>query len=145
MAAIPNSYYPPYLPAAAAVEHKRGQLIYTQADPPSRLYFIVTGMIAVSRRSEEGKSVVLDIYRPLDFFGECVFLKSSYYPEEARAIADSYVMSWTSSEIEKQLPEIPNLALFLIQMMARRTAALTVRVESLCREKVNERITKLLL
>ena len=145
MATPPNSYYPPYLPVANAVEHKKGQLIYTQADAPSRLYFIVTGMVAVSCRSEEGKSVVLEIYRPLDFFGECAFLPSTYCPEEARAIADSYLMSWTSNEVEKQLSQTPNLALFLIQMIARRTADLKGRIETLCCEKVNTRITKMLL
>jgi CRP/FNR family transcriptional regulator len=102
-------------------------------------------VVSVSRRSDEGKSVIFNIHRPLEFFGESVFLQSSYYPEEARALADSHLMSWTSYEIEKPLSQTPSFALSLIQMMARRTADLTVRIESLCRENVDTRITKLLL
>ena len=59
-----------YLPCSTIVEYRKGDNIYAKGDEATTLFLIVSGRVSVSRPHDEGKSVLLDIYKQDEFFGE---------------------------------------------------------------------------
>src|SRR5215472_9628746 len=56
-----------YLPCSRVLEYFKGQIVYTQ-QPASSLYLIIEGKVKVSRISNDGQRIVLDVYRTDEFF-----------------------------------------------------------------------------
>jgi CRP-like cAMP-binding protein len=57
------------LPATVPVRYKRNAVIYSEWEQAGHLYLIVRGRVKVTRGGG-GRSVVIDVYGPNEFFGE---------------------------------------------------------------------------
>ena len=62
-----------HLPCSTILEYRKGQIVYGQDQPSTSLYLIIEGKVKVSRLSDDGHQVVVDIYQPDEFFGESAF------------------------------------------------------------------------
>lgn len=51
---------------------RKGSFVYSAGDKAGSLYILKEGKIKVSRLSENGKELTMDILRPGDIFGELV-------------------------------------------------------------------------
>ncbi len=58
----------------------KGAIIYTQDQPADSFDLVIAGKVKITRVSDEGKPMLVDIYRPDEFFGE------SAVPEPAASI-----------------------------------------------------------
>lgn len=134
-----------YLPCSNVLEYRKGEVIYSQAQPSSSLYLVIDGKVRVSHCASDGKQIVVDIYQPDEFFGESVFLRLPCCAEEARALENSKVMAWTGLEVEEIASRQPRLAVALLQVMVQRTMGFTQRIESLCVENIGQRVARALL
>lgn len=134
-----------YLPCSDVTEYRKGQVIYNRAFPPTNLYLVIDGKVAISHATNDGRQIVVDIYQADDFFGEAIFGTSSAAPEEARALESCKVMSWTLAEVEAIASRQPRLGIALLQAMVTRNLGLTQRLESLCVENIRQRLARSLL
>lgn len=73
------------LPSPVKREYRRGQIIYSCHEPSTSIYLLVAGKVKLSRVTEDGRRVVVDIYQTGELFGESAFLNSSRCEEEAIA------------------------------------------------------------
>src|SRR5271155_416846 len=90
-----------YLPCSTIVESSRGQLIYGRSQLSNSIYLVIDGKVKVCRTTDDGRQVVVDIYQPDEFFGECGFLGEKHRVEEAVALDATKVMTWSTAEIEE--------------------------------------------
>jgi CRP/FNR family cyclic AMP-dependent transcriptional regulator len=134
-----------YLPCSTVLEYRKGQVIYNQTQPSSNLYLVIDGKVRVAHCATDGKQIVVDIYQPDEFFGESVFLRLPCRAEEARALENTKVMTWTGQEVEDITARQPRLAVALLQVMVQRNMGFTQRIESLCVENIGQRIARALL
>ena len=89
-----------HLPCSSIVEYRRGQMIYNQDQPSTSIYLVIDGKVKVSRLADDGHQVVVDIYQPDEFFGESAFLNLPHRSEQATALENTKLMTWTTAEIE---------------------------------------------
>jgi len=134
-----------HLPCSSVLEYRKGQVIYNQDQPSSNIYLVIDGKVKVSHCVDDGKQIVVDIYQPDEFFGESAFLHLPHRCEEARALEDVKLMSWTTPEIEDITNKQPRLAVALLQVLVQRTMEFSQRIESLCVDNIGQRVARTLI
>ena len=132
-----------FLPCSPVSKFKSGQTIYGPNQPSTKIYLIVEGRVKVSRQAN-GAEVVVDIYQGDEFFGESVLTGQASRMERATAIEFAKVMSWSKEEIEENATLRPQLAVALLQLMARRSVDFGSRIESFSGDSVARRLTRAL-
>jgi CRP/FNR family cyclic AMP-dependent transcriptional regulator len=142
----PEDYDPLlYLPCSSIVHHSRGEMIYSAANACSHLYVVIAGCVQVSRFTAEGRQIVVDIYVTDEFFGENALVTAGQRCEEAIAVEDTMVMSWTVDDVEQLIHRRPALGIALVKLMARRGRDLAERLENLSLNCAPLRLAKALI
>jgi CRP/FNR family transcriptional regulator len=127
------------------VEYRKGDLIYGRNQPSASIYLVIEGTVKVSRLTDDGQEVVVDIYRADEFFGEAAFLRLGHTSEEARAFEKTRLMAWLASDIESLATRQPRLAVALVQVLVQRNLGLTQRIVSFSVDDISKRVARTLL
>src|SRR5205809_76681 len=104
-----------HLPCTKILAYKNGEVIYKHDEHGPRLYLIVNGTVKISRLTEAGSRVVIDVYRQDEFFGELAFLPDGARGE-ATALQYTETMNWAATEVEDFIVQLPLLGIALIQI-----------------------------
>ena len=134
-----------HLPCSTIVEYRKGQIIYSQDQPSTTLYLVIDGKVKVSRVADDGHQVVVDIYQSDEFFGESAFLNLPHRCEQATALENSKLMTWSTAEIEDIAMKRPRLAVALLQILVQRTVDFTHRIESFSLDNIARRLARSLI
>src|ERR1051326_4466015 len=134
-----------HLPCSTIVEYRKGQIIYSQDQPSTTLYFVFDGKVKVSRVADDGHQVVVDIYQSDELFGESAFLNLPHRCEQATALDNTKLMTWTTAEIEDIATKRPRLAVALLQILVQRTVDFTHRIESFSLDNIARRLARSLI
>lgn len=134
-----------HLPCSSIVEYRRGQIIYNQDQPSTSIYLVIDGKVKVSRLADDGHQVVVDIYQPDEFFGESALLSLPHRAEQAMALENTKLMTWTAAEIEDIVMKKPRLAVALLQILVQRTIDFTHRIESFSVDNIARRLARSLI
>jgi CRP/FNR family transcriptional regulator, cyclic AMP receptor protein len=121
-----------YLPHKRVIEYRRNQIIYDEAHPSPGLSLVFAGRVKVTT-IEAGSEVVIALVGPDNFFGECGLLgaHASDCRQQATALEQTALMSWTTAEIETEIERHPKLGMALIQVAVTRCMNLEERLQSL--------------
>ena len=106
---------------------------------------MIDGKVKVSRLADDGHQVVVDIYQPDEFFGESAFLNLPHRSEQATALENTKLMTWTTAEIEDIVMKRPRLAVALLQILVQRTIDFTHRIESFSVDNIARRLARSLI
>jgi len=134
-----------HLPCSSIVEYNKDQRIYNQDQPSTSTYLVIDGKVKVCRLADDGHQVVVDIYEPYEFFGESAFLNLPHRAEQATALENTKLMTWTIAEIEDLVQRRPKLAIALMQILAQRTLDYGHRIESFCVDNIPRRLARSLI
>ena len=134
-----------HLPAAAATQYFKGQAIYSPDNPSNSIYLVISGTVGVSQIAEDGREVLLEIFRADELFGESAFGAAPRRSERAKALENASLMTWAVSDMENLVVKRPRLAVALLQVLAHRNAELTSRIESLSTDRVERRLARSLI
>jgi len=134
-----------HLPCSTIVEYKKGQNIYSQDQPSTNIYLVIEGKVKVSRMSDDGHQVMVDIYQTDEFFGESALLNLPHRAEQATALGNTKLMTWTTAEIEDILTKRPRLAVALLQILVQRTIDFGRRIESFSVDNIARRLARALI
>src|SRR5450432_2154150 len=134
-----------HLPCSTIVEYRKGQMIYNQDQPSTNIYLVIDGKVKVSRLADDGHQVVVDIYQPDEFFGESAFLNLPHRAEQATALENVKLMTWSSAEIEDIVMKRPKLAVALLQILVQRTKDFGHRIESFSVDNIARRLARSLI
>ena len=134
-----------YLPCSAVGIYRNREIIYTHAQPSTRVYLVIEGKVKISRLVDGQSPVVVDIYTSDEFFGESAMLHMPHRMEEAAAVEETKVMSWSMVDIDDIISRKPRLGVALLQIMAQRTVGLTRRIESFAVDTIARRLARSLI
>lgn len=133
------------LPASAATEYDKGEVIYLPDSLPDSLYLVVTGKVKISHIGRDGSEVLLEIVRPDEFFGESALLDVPRRSEQATAIEKATLRTWAFSGPEDLVTNRPPLAAALLQSLAERNADFIGRIRSFSTDTVERRLARALI
>ena len=95
--------------------------------------------------ADDGHQVILDIYQPDEFFGESAMLNLPQRSEQACAMENTRLMSWSAAEIEDIVTKRPRLAVALLQILTQRTMEFGHRIESFSVDNIARRLARSLI
>jgi CRP/FNR family transcriptional regulator, cyclic AMP receptor protein len=134
-----------HLPCSSILEYRKGQVIYNQDQPSTSIYLVIDGKVKVCRMADDGRQVVVDIYQTDEFFGESAFLSSPTRDEQALALENTKVMTWTTAEMEDIVMRRPRLAVALLQILVQRSIEFGHRIESFSVDNIARRLARTLI
>src|SRR6266481_4295811 len=134
-----------HLPCSMVAEYRKGQMIYNQDQPSTNIYLVIEGKVKVSRISDDGLQVLVDIYQADEFFGESAFLGLPRRCEQATVLENTKVMTWAGTQIDEIILKRPKLAIAFMQLLAERTVGFTKRIESFSVDNISRRLARTLV
>lgn len=134
-----------YLPCSTIIAFAKGAVIYTQDQPAQKFYLVISGKVKITRVSDDGRTMLVDIYKPDEFFGEGAFLNLIQRAEQATAIEETRVMVWGSAQIEEIMEKRPKLALAMVQVLGQRSTEFMQRIESFSTDDIGRRLSQTLI
>jgi CRP/FNR family transcriptional regulator len=127
------------------MEYRKGEVIYSHDQPCNNLYLVISGTVKITRISDRGSQVMLDLYRPDEFFGEAAFVSLGHTSEQAVAHQKTTLMAWRVGDIEAMIMKRPQLAMALLQAFGQRALGFAERIESLSVDSIDKRLARTLL
>jgi CRP/FNR family transcriptional regulator len=130
--------------AAFRKTYRRGQAIFEQGDRAKEMFLIKAGRVKLSKVTEDGTEVTLDIRQASDFVGETMLSEEIDYPVTAWCLQDTLVCGFDREGFERLVTAHPNIGLQVIRNLSRRIAWLTSRVDSMSATNLEERLYRVL-
>jgi CRP-like cAMP-binding protein len=130
--------------AAWRKAYKRGQEVFYQGGPANKLFLIKAGRVKLSKITEGGDELTLDIRKAGDFLGENMLLEDTNYPLTATCLEDTLICGFTKKDFEKLVLDHPAIGLQVIKNLSKRIDWLTSRVGSLSFTNLEDRLYNVL-
>jgi CRP-like cAMP-binding protein len=99
---------------------RRGDIVFREGDEPDRLYVVIQGRIAISKRSLDGREAVVALVEDGDLFGEMGFFLPLGRSAEARALEPSTLLAVAFAPVRQIYEERPELLWGVVSMLADR-------------------------
>jgi CRP-like cAMP-binding protein len=124
---------------------RRGELLYSQAQPIRALFVLKTGRVRVFRIAEDGRAFTLAILEPGSVFGEMVLVGQRMYDSYAEAIDDALICRLGVADVERFLLADPRIAVRVARILGERVAELEDRLTDLALRPLQARVAATLL
>jgi CRP/FNR family cyclic AMP-dependent transcriptional regulator len=99
---------------------RRGDVLFSEGDEPSELYVVVSGRIAISNKSIDGRESVVALMERGDLFGEMPLFDGLGRSAEARALESSRVIAVPYEPLRSILEEDPALLWNVVELLTAR-------------------------
>lgn len=106
-----------------AAEHRtfaRGGVLFTENDPATELFVVVSGRVAIANRSIDGRESVVALMERGDLLGEMPLFDGLARSAEARALEPSEVIAIPYAPLRAIYRDQPELLWNVVEMLANR-------------------------
>lgn len=125
--------------------YKKKQLVYTEGNHPSRLYYVLKGKVKTFKRNDDGKELVMELYGPGDFLGYVALLESSPYKDTAEAMEETELAIIPREEFDSLLNRNVEVARKFIQLLARNVSEKENQLLGLAYNSLRKKVADALL
>jgi CRP/FNR family transcriptional regulator len=119
--------------------------IFSEGDPSDWFCFVLSGEVKITKLSQEGKEIILELIHPTNFFGGLAVMRGFPYPANAVAKEDSRIVKISRTNLMTVLDRFPGIMLNIVQQMGDRVKDTHETMKNIALEKVGSRIASLLL
>jgi CRP-like cAMP-binding protein len=126
-------------------EFRKKQLIFSEGDPSEWLFVVIKGKVKITKLSNEGKEIILEIISPLDFFGGVAVVRGFPYPANAVAMESTRTLKVSRRNLMTIMDRFPNLMFSMAVNIGDRIKGSHEMLKSIALEKVESRIASLLI
>lgn len=142
---FPTALWLPFASQGRTKHFPEGHLIYLQDTNATCFYYLKSGKVKSFIQSEDGNERVLNIYTEGSIFGEAAFFDE--LPRISSAITQSSceVVSIDKKTVEKHFTQSPELALSMINYLARTVRLLSNQVDDMAFRPASQRVARYLM
>ena len=126
-------------------KYERDEMLLLEGEAATSLYFVVSGAVKIFKTSADGKEQILYIIRPQETFNEVPVLNGGVNPASAQAMTPLSIYGVSRDDMQVILHKYNQVALNIIQVMAKRLRHMISLVEDLSFRYVIGRVAKILL
>lgn len=98
----------------------RGDVLFAQASDSNELFVVLSGRVAMTNRSIDGRESVVALMEAGDLFGEMPFLDGGPRSAEARALEPSRVLSIPYEPVRSLFEDQPLLLWGVVRLLSHR-------------------------
>ncbi len=99
-------------------KYKKRQLIYTEGNHPSKLFYVQKGKVKAYKSNEDGKELIVGLFGPGEFLGHIALLENSTYKENAEAIDETEIAIIPKNDFEELLNSSHEVSRKFISLLA---------------------------
>ncbi len=110
--------------------YRAGQMVYLQGTHPDHFYYLASGSVRSFISSTAGEERVLTVHRTGDLMGEASFFDGCPRVTSAMALEDCRILTINRAQLDAAFQRHPELALPMLQYLARTVRLLSDHVES---------------
>ncbi|MDP1759593.1 MAG: Crp/Fnr family transcriptional regulator, partial [Thermodesulfovibrionales bacterium] len=132
----------PYLIPA---NFKKKESIFSEGDSSDWLYVVIKGKVKITKLSQSGREIILEIISPMDFFGGVAVMRGFPYPANAVAMDDAELLKISRSNLMRILDRFPNLMYCMAMNIGDRIKGSHEALKNIAIEKVESRIASMLI
>jgi len=126
-------------------KYQRGQFIFIEGDPRTRIYFLLNGYVRLVIMDDEEDSSEFTIYlRPCSLFPYVGLFQDECYRFSAEAVTDAELASFPVDRFEQLIRDDPHVLVQLVRIMGEKMHELEIRSQKLIRNPASDRIRKLI-
>jgi CRP-like cAMP-binding protein len=126
-------------------KYRKKESIFSEGDDSEWLYIVKKGKVKITKLSQEGKEIILEIISPPDFFGGIAVVRGFPYPANAVAMEDTEIIKISRRNLLSVIDRFPNLMYGLATNIGDRIKGSHEMLKSIALEKVEARIASLLI
>lgn len=123
----------------------KGRLLYLPGDDSEAVFFLASGRVKISRLSDHGKELILDLIEPGSMFGEAGVLDTRPRETVTDVVEPSMIFAVPAEPFRNLLTRTPALVMTLAQLMGRRQQQLEKRLMDVVYKSAPQRLAELLL
>ncbi|MFM7204445.1 MAG: Crp/Fnr family transcriptional regulator [Myxococcota bacterium] len=125
--------------------YRRKQAIYNLGDSGDKIFIIKSGLVKISKVTEEGKELTLNFLTVGDIFGELAVFDGSPRNALAEAYDDTIVCSMTSEDFMRFMLKHPMVGLNVTRLIAERRRKLENKIDNLLFKAAHARLAGLFM
>lgn len=125
--------------------YRKKQLIYSEGNRPSRLYYVRKGKVITCKSNEDGKELVVGLYNEGDFLGHIALLEGTVYKETAKAIEDAELALIPKEDFEELMNSNLSIARKFITMLAKNVTEQEERLLKLAYNSLRKKVADALI
>lgn len=99
--------------------YKKKQVVYSEGNHPNRLYYVIKGKVKTYKANEDGKELVIDLFRPGDFVGHIALLEATKYKDTAETLEETELAVIPKEDFDELISKNPEITRKFIQLLAR--------------------------
>lgn len=126
-------------------DYAKREAIFSEGDPSDWFYIVESGKVKITKLSQEGKEIILEIIPPMQFFGGVAVVRGFPYPANAVASEPSRILKVSRANLLKILDRFPIVMFGIVQSLGDRIKDFHESTKNIALEKVSSRIASLLL
>ncbi len=126
-------------------KYRKKQIIYSEGNRPSRLYYILSGKIRVIKTNDDAKELVVGLYKEGDFLGHIPLLENSAYKDTAEALEDAQLVLIPREEFDELMKKDINLITNFIQILAKDISTQHEHLISLAYNSLRKKVAQALI
>ncbi len=126
-------------------DYPKRKTIFSEGDPSDWLYVVLSGKVKITKLSQDGKEIILELIQPKQFFGGVAVVRGFPYPANAVAIEPTRVLRCSRVNLLKVLDRFPVVMLGIMQSLGDRIKEFHESTRNIALEKVGARIAALLI
>ncbi|HAZ13850.1 MAG: hypothetical protein A2X86_14355 [Bdellovibrionales bacterium GWA2_49_15] len=143
----PNSLIEEMENAKIQSHYKKGQTIHYQGTPFFGISCIVSGLVKKVKSLDNGEDIIISLAERGDFFGiNCLLSKTtSFATYSTVAMENSTIYFFDKAFMQNQINKYPQLAMHIISKLENYTERDELRILSLSKKSVRERVAETLV
>ncbi|MBF0606107.1 MAG: Crp/Fnr family transcriptional regulator [Magnetococcales bacterium] len=133
------------VPYLQHVSYKKREMVFSEGERSEWLYIVIEGKVKITKLSNEGKEIILELIQTKELFGAVAVFKDFPYPANAVAMDPTTALKVSRKDLLKLLDRYPTLMLSLASLIGDRMKDSYEMLKSIALECVESRIASLLL
>lgn len=119
--------------------------VFSEGDPPEWFYILMAGKVKITKLSQDGREIIIELISPPDFFGGFAVMKGFPYPANAVAMEDSDILKIARPNLLKIIDRFPNIMYEITSSLGERIREFHDTLKNIALERVESRIAALLI
>ncbi len=125
--------------------YKKDSIILMEDEVGGALFIIVKGKVKVTRTSNDGREVILNILTDSDIFGEMALLDGKTRSATVTAMEDSEIFIIQRNQFLEFLKEHPEISIALMQELSKRLRTADMQIKSLSLKDAEGKVATVIL
>ena len=127
------------------VRYKKNDIIYSEKDSPSQMFFLLSGKVKVLKDGVGGRNQIVRVVKPVEMFGYRAYFAEASHRTTAMAFESSVVASVPMEVIEQVMRKNPEMSLQVVRHLSILLGQSDDRTVNLTQKHIRGRLAEAIL